>query len=181
MKEIIFVLVNVYAPTKDKYVKQNDFLKDLHELIENYSEKNLLIGGDFNVYLNPKCDKRGGVAESQSDYSKNLQGLITEFNLVDIWRLRNQDKFQFTRREKTKSGIVQSRLDYWIVSSALEYSIERVDIKPGYCSDHSILNVRIELIGTQTRGKSTWKFNNNLLHDDKYLALVKNTTAFQRM
>ena len=91
------------------------------------------------------------------------------------------DNFNFQEGEKPRSGIVQNRRDYWIVSSALEYLIESVDIKPGYCSDHSILNLNIELIGTQTRGRGSWKFNNNLLQDDNYFILVKITlTVYQK-
>ena len=93
--------------------------------------------------------------------------------MVDIWRLRNNDKLQFTRRERAKSGIVQSYIDFWLISSGVEYLIKSFEIKRGYYSDHSIVNLKIDVIGTQTRGRGCWKFNNNLLNDAEYIALIK--------
>ena len=103
-----FILVNIYAPTKDKTHMQNGFLSYLNSVIDDYSDKNIIIGGDFNVCLDPFVDKFGGRAEVKSDYCNNLQNFIEELSLVDIWRLRNSSVRQFTRRERTRAGIVQS-------------------------------------------------------------------------
>ena len=173
IEENNFVFINIYAPTKDKKIEQDTFFENLNELILNYSDRNLMIGGDFNVCLNPDLDKKGGCCETRSSYCKNLNNLIEDISLVDIWRLRNNDKLQFTRRERAKSGIVQSCIDFWLISSAVEYLIKSCEIKPGYYSDHSVVNLKIDLIWTQPRGRGCWKFNNNLLNDPEYIALIK--------
>ena len=54
------VIGNIYAPTRDHVQTQNMFLKNLRELIHDYSDKNLLIGGDYNICLDSKLDKNGG-------------------------------------------------------------------------------------------------------------------------
>ena len=41
--------------------------------------------------------------------------------------------------------------------------IHKCDIKPGYRSDHSFLEMHIT-IKPFKRGKGIWKFNNNLLY-----------------
>ena len=158
---------------KIKKIEQDNFFENLNELILRYSDRNLMIGGDFNVCLIPDLDKKGGCCKTRSSYCKNLNNLIEDISLVDIWRLRNNDKLQFTRRERTKSGIVQSHLDFWLISSAVEYLIKSCEIKPGCYSDHSVVNLKIDLIGTQPRGRGCWKFNNNLLNDPEYIALIK--------
>ena len=43
------IIVNLYAPTKDKSNAQNQFLEALKTKLECYSDKNIIIGGDFNV------------------------------------------------------------------------------------------------------------------------------------
>ena len=50
-------------------------------------------------------------------------------------------------------------------------------IKPGYLSDHSIILLKLDLIGTQATGKGSWKFINNMLNDPTYTALIKNMLA----
>ena len=139
VEENELVLGNIYAPTKDKVVQQNSFITYLNSIIETYSDKNMLIGGDFNVCLDPELDKSGGKLENRSCYCKNLINLIDQYSLIDIWRLRNIRVKQFTRQDLSLSNIVQSRHDYWFISSCLHYNIKSTYIKPGYHSDHSIL------------------------------------------
>jgi exonuclease III len=66
----------------------------------------MVLAGDFNVCLDPKKDKKVGITEVRSDYNKQLHAPIEENDLVDIWRIRNPEKMQFTRIENTKRGIV---------------------------------------------------------------------------
>ena len=108
-----------------------------------------------------------------SSYHTNLKQFILEFSLSDIWRLRNPDKEQFTWREKSRSGLIQCRLDYFLVSKALEYEIAQCNIKPGLLSDHSLICLKLILNKSQKWGKGTWKFNNMLLCDKQYVALIK--------
>ena len=59
----IYVLVNVYTPTKDKHNDQLSFLSKLKEMLENCNCKPLIIGRDVNTYLNVIEDKKGGTPE----------------------------------------------------------------------------------------------------------------------
>ena len=133
----------------------------------------MIIGGDFNTYLHIKVDKKGGKPERSSRYTDNLLSLMEEFGLKDIWRQRNPEDLKFTRREHTKAGIVQSRLDYFLVSGIVTYNILDTSIKPGCKSDHSIIRICLNVVKSQRRGSSYWKFNNKLLTDKDYIALIK--------
>ena len=82
--EIELILINIYSPTKDNPSGQNNFFDYLYEVIDTYSDKNIIIGGDFNTYLNNTLDKKGGRTERQSPFSKNINNLCSEFSLVDI-------------------------------------------------------------------------------------------------
>ena len=170
-------LINVYSPTKDKLKKQLDFLVELKSFIDIYSNDNLIIGGDFNTYLNINIDKKGGNLEKQSTYANNLISLCEEYSLCDIWRIRNPHNKIFTRRENSKSGLIQSRLDYWLISISLTFQTLNCDIKPSICTDHSLITLTLNLIHTQQRGKGTWKFNNSLLRDPMYIKLIKETIS----
>ena len=80
-----YVIVNIYAPTKDMQKKQLDFLNDLKDALDNFSDKTLIIGGDFNTCLDPYVDKKGGKLENKSLYSDHILGLMEEMSLIDIW------------------------------------------------------------------------------------------------
>ena len=62
-------------------------------------------------------------------------------------------------------------MDYFIVSSSLTDLIRDVDIKAGYRSDHSMLELNIYLNKFEV-GKGIWKFNTNLLKDMEYINLI---------
>ena len=48
------------------------------------------------------------------------------------------------------------------------------EIKPGIKSDHSLSKITLDLLHTQARGCSYWKFNNTLLKDIDYIEMIKN-------
>ena len=49
IEKSIYIIVNIYAPTKDDTKAQNAFLNQVIQLIEEYSDNPLIIGGDFNI------------------------------------------------------------------------------------------------------------------------------------
>ena len=171
------IIVNIYAPTKCNITLQNNFLVNLNKIFKNYNDKPMIIGDDFNTNLNDDLDKREGIGTQPSSYRDNLIQFIDEFSLVDIWRLRDQDKSQFTWRGKSHSGIVESRLGFFIISVSLESEIESTTIKPGLGTDHSLISISLKLLERQERGNGSWKFNNILLKDKDYIKMVKDAIA----
>ena len=168
------ILANVYAPTKDHIQLQLSFISELEDFLQSYLGKNVLLGGDFNTCLNEKIDKKGGITNIQTTYNKRIRGLMENMNLVDIWRTRNPNELKFTRRERSRGGLVQARLDFWLVAEQISFQIKKCEIKPGMKSDHSLVKITIDLLHTQARGRSYWKFNNTLLKDQKYVEMIKN-------
>ena len=175
LEDNAFTLLNIYCPTKDDLKAQCQFLSVIKEMIEEYGNENLIIGGDLNTYLDIDIDKKGGTTEKVSKYALNIKALCEEYSLIDLWRVRHPDKKAYTRKENSRNGLVQSRLDYWLVSIGLSYLIKHVTICPGNCSDHSLITFTLDLVNTQRRGKGFWKFNNSLLKDVEYIAMIKET------
>ena len=62
-----------------------NFLSNLRDVLYNYSDKALIIGGDLNACLDPTFDKKGGKLEKRSVYSEHILGLTEELSLIDIW------------------------------------------------------------------------------------------------
>ena len=72
----------------------------------------------------------------------------------------------------TKKGLVQSRLDYWLISNHLMYDFHQQDIKPGLRSDHSLVTLSFKIKNTQQKGRGFFKFNSSLLRDKIYVEKV---------
>ena len=97
---------------------------------------------------------------------KNIQHITLEYNLIDIWRLRNRDKRQFTWRKR--NFIKQRRIDFWLISDDLQDDIKRTKITPAIKTDHSAISLSVNSLKNQPFGPY-WKFNSSLLDDDNYI------------
>ena len=102
-------------------------------LLINYGDQNIVIGADFTTCLNMNLDKMGGLTDNESQCAKGIKSLLTEIEI------RNPNKLYYTRREMSRSGLVQSRLDFLLVSISLEFQITKCSIEPGNSSDHRLV------------------------------------------
>ena len=91
-------------------------------------------------------------------------------DLVDIWRIRNPTDMRFTWRQK--SPIIQRRLDFWLISDALQEDVEAADIIPSPKSDHSAITLSFNGVDDSKRGPRFWKFNSTLVNDKDYSNLL---------
>ncbi len=51
-------MVNCYAPTQQHKKDQLDFINFLKSHINKFDTENIIMGGDFNFYINPELDKQ---------------------------------------------------------------------------------------------------------------------------
>ena len=92
------------------------------------------------------------------------------FDLIDIWRVGNNDHKQFTW--STDNFRKRARLDFFLVSNCLTEEVLDTNINSGYQNDHSMICLTL-CKGRIKRGKGLWKFNNSLLKDKNYAKMVK--------
>ena len=55
----------------------------------------MIIGGDFNVVLDPEFDGLGGKPKLKESV-KIIEQIRLSFDLIDIWRVRNPDERHFS-------------------------------------------------------------------------------------
>ena len=102
IKDKIYVLVNIYAPNKDKEIVT--FLNKLVKTLQNEeldSENYIVIGGDFNCPLSPTIDKKGGTLIHRKSVTSCNVCLQSQLDLVDIWRIKNPDVKTFKWSKKS--------------------------------------------------------------------------------
>jgi len=153
----------LYALNKTN--KQSAFFDEIRKELDNLclvENCNIVIGGDFNVILHPDLDGNGGNPKRKESV-KCIENICLANDLIDIWRIRNPNVKRFTWRQKTP--MIQRRLDFWLVSNAMQEDIDNVDVISSLKSDHSAIVPSINGIEIRSRGPSFWKLNSNLLDD----------------
>jgi len=162
-------LMNIYAPTKCN--EQVTFFKNVSNLLANYNSpsEHLILGGDFNLLMNPDIDRKGGSFSKTTYYDnalKEIEGLIERNNLCDIWRNRYPKLRRYTWRRANPK--IHSRLDLWLVSVICQDYCKEVDIIPSIRSDHSAIVLSLEGINA-VKGKGYWKLNQSYLEEAEYI------------
>ena len=159
-------LINLYGPNKDK----PNFYREVKNDIDNFGNETVVIGADFNLILDFEKDCKHYLHVNNPRSREAVLDLCAEENLIDIWRECNLEKEQFTW--KKVHPFKQARLDFFLISELLFTNITNTQIEPGYRTDHSAITLTIKF-QNYTKGNSYWKFNNTLLKDQVYVAIVK--------
>ena len=155
-------LINLYAPNTDSL----NFFNTLEQTIEELSEYNLIIGGDFNVVMNFEEDKLNGRDDTNKNVSNKINQIKNMNDLIDIYRNLNPYKREYTWHSNNTPPIF-CRLDYFLISESIQSNMLECKIKPGYKSDHSIVILKLNLIDCKP-GPGYFKLNNSLLFDTEY-------------
>uniref|UniRef100_A0A3P8SB43 exodeoxyribonuclease III n=1 Tax=Amphiprion percula TaxID=161767 RepID=A0A3P8SB43_AMPPE len=109
---------NVYAPkTMDPA-----FIGKLEsKLVSGLGDFPILMGGDFNEVLDPILD-RSTPTQHQTKACDALQDMCKSYGLVDIWRLHNPSKRDYTFYSSPHNSL--SRIDVILVSNSLASILE---------------------------------------------------------
>ena len=158
-------LVAVYGPNEDNPT----FFENLKLTIKSIDNTSAILVGDWNVVQNHDIDTLNYIRENNRNSKLTIQNMMSELDLVDIWRVDNPDKKIYTWRGPFKK---MSRLDYFLITSDVESLVLSSEIGICYRSDHCPITLSLKF-HDQTRGKGTWKFNNSLLKNNDFITKVK--------
>ena len=160
IKQRIYYLLNLYSP--NVLNSRIQFYNQIKGLLVKYSKMDdiSVMGGDYNIILDENLDKKGGITKKKEQVVDIINKTIQNFDLIDIWRLRNPDIKQFTWRQKNAK--VKCRLDYWLISNFMQDSVAKVDNLPFIKSDHSAVVLEIRVSEQDQKGKGYWKLNNSI-------------------
>ena len=164
----MYVLINIYAPNKDKDIV--NFLNNVLMTLRRNNldeEEDIIIGGDFNCPLNPVLDKKRGHFTPRKSVIDTIESLQEELDLVDIWRVKNPTKKSFTWSQT--SPLIFCRLDFWLISNSLHDLVKTADIIPAVRTDHAAISLKLVNTLNDLKGPGFWKLNCSLLDDEDYV------------
>ena len=86
--------------------------------VTNLYCKNIIFGGDFNIFFNLTYEARGGNPKMKNRSGAKFIHIKKSLRLCDIWRVTKKKHYTFKQQYIT--GFIQRRLDYFIVSINLQ-------------------------------------------------------------
>uniref|UniRef100_H3APK9 Endonuclease/exonuclease/phosphatase domain-containing protein n=1 Tax=Latimeria chalumnae TaxID=7897 RepID=H3APK9_LATCH len=157
--------VNIYAPVGG----DPSFFHRLISKLQQFPNTPMIVGEDFNEVLDLQLDRSLKTKLHVSGTNKAIHSLISDFNLVDIWRVVNPT----TRDHRHNS---YSRLDYFLISRSLVGDTFATNIEVRSISDHApIIFTHSGIIELET--SKSWRLNVSLLHLPEVQLLIKETIA----
>ena len=159
--DCLITIAAIYVPNSDT----PQFFSSLREILRTRQEHKIIVG-DFNLTLEVELDRK-------NTYNNNnrslvvIEDIIDEFKLVDVWRVQNGDKREYSW---FKAGNINkaSRLDFALVSAGIDQRVKSPTYLAGVLSDHRPLYFLVELDQNE-RGSGYWKFNTSYLQNISFV------------
>ena len=120
------------------------------------------------MYFDTKLDADGGTPKLKVNSLTQLEIILEENDLCDIFRIQNPYVRCFSWRQRTP--FKQRRLDYIFVSNSLQEFVTQIEIIPSVFSDQSAVILKLRPLVGDKRGPGYWKFNNSLINDKQFVS-----------
>lgn len=156
--DIIVVLANVYAPNMDDV----GFFECLFSSFSDLTSYTLILGGDFNCWLDPVLDRSSPKSGTLSRLVSFIQNFLSNYGISDEWRCLNPHKREFCFFSQVHHTF--SRIDYFLINNQLLPSVRSCDYRSIVILDHAPVTMSLSLPGLPKTRKH-WCFNSTLLSD----------------
>ena len=161
--------MNIYAPDKD--AEQILFYRKIREYLQYRNRTDyLFVGGEFNVVQCQSKDKLFRI-NVQTKSSRVLNEILTDNNLIGIWRERNPNTRKYTWSKKKPK--IRCRLDYFLIENKHKETVKSCSIIPSVSADHEIIEIKLNIEKIKI-GRGLWKLNNRLLENEDYKLDIQN-------
>ena len=160
MEETKLTLCNLYAPNVD----DPRFFVNLLEKVNEYENEHVIIGGDFNLVMEPEMDR----LNSKFNHTKSqkiIETFIEDNYFSDIWRDRNPEENCYTWFGR--HPVAASRIDMFLIDSGLANLVKETNINKSCRTDHALITMLIQ-DPNHKRGPGVWKLNNGVLGEEKF-------------
>ncbi|KAA0701525.1 LINE-1 reverse transcriptase -like protein [Triplophysa tibetana] len=165
------ILANVYGPNWD----DDNFFQQLFAKLPDMSTHLLIMGGDFNCWLNPVLDRSSTRPRVPSKSSKTILSFMDEFSVSDPWRFLNPSGKMYSFFSHVHHSF--SRIDYFLLDNLFLHSVQSCSYEAILISDHAPTTLELFI---QERGRTCppWRLNTRLLSNEDFVKFVSNQIDF---
>lgn len=161
---VVVTFANIYVPPES----DRKFLKMLFDTIISVSEGILVCAGDWNTILNYSMDTTS-FKKQKTGRSKDLNILIKEMGMYDVWRDFHMKERDFTHYSLTHK--VHSRIDFFLMNTTDRFRVKECKIGTSDISDHNVVYLSIHL---SNQPKTTlWRLNISILNRETTVNDIK--------
>ena len=158
VKTLEFRIAVVYAPNIAG--ERRLFFRRLGSFLD--ASKRAVLVGDWNAILDPNVNRAGRGASGSARCDSSLFDFLTEFDLIDRYRLDHSGREMWTCIGNSPSGQIRSYLDRVLVRRADSDLVTCPTFHwLGRC-DHKLVRVSLRFVNRPSLA-SDWKFNSSLL------------------
>ena len=161
----VMTIAVIYAPNTDS----PDFYQSLRKVLKDRKEHKIIIG-DFNLTLDVDLDRLNTFCNNNKS-KQEVEDIMEEYYLRDIWRIHNQNKREYSWRKKGSYPTKASRIDFALVSGGLDQLVELTQYITSIKTDHRAFYMTINTQQFE-RGTGYWKLNNSLLQESEYVQKI---------
>ncbi len=86
------LLTSIYAPN----VCDHQFMDNISGTLINFNDYHIILGADFNAFVHRELDRSSTDSTVATPSSVALNSLIVELNLVEPWRIKNDNTKAYT-------------------------------------------------------------------------------------
>ena len=169
------LIMGIYGPPGGEDAQNASFFEEeVFEVLDNETYDNVIIAGDWNVFLDTEKDHKNykNPGKYRTKTREEIKSKIRTHNLSDIYREQNPTTREFTYNDITDHN-KSSRLDYFIVDQETAVNTISTKIEPITAPfDHSEITITIDF-DKVTRGQGFWKFNNSHLDSENFKCMIR--------
>jgi len=157
-------LVNIYGPNYDDPLFFNNLIMKLATI-----GGQCVVGGDFNLVLNPLLDRSLPKTSSLSKAATALNQGMKDIGIIDVWRNRNPNQKDFSFFSPTHN--THSRIDMFLMSQGMIATVIECSYLPATFSDHNPIKLSW-LVDTPQPTTRRWRFKNYMLKDPEFISYM---------
>ena len=161
------ILTNIYAPNRD----ETQFFADLEVKLQQAGDYNGIIGGDFNLVMDPILDRSGTNPIRMSRASLAVRRMAESLGYIDVWRILNPKGRDYSFFSPPHSTF--SRIDLFLISRGFLQSVISCSIGSILVSDHALVNLEVLPFSDRIR-MPRWRFNSSLLQESEFKEALRN-------
>lgn len=167
----MMVLANVYAPNVDDVGFFEHFFSSLPDL----SSYSLILGGDFNCWLDPVLDRSSPYPDSISRSASFIQSFLFNFGVSYVWRFLHPNKREYSFFSHVPHTF--TRIDYFLIDNELILLTRSCAYQGIVISDHAPVVLSLALPGLP-QIKKHWRLNSTLLSDNDFVTFMEEHISF---
>lgn len=167
----LFTFATLYAPNRG----QAAFLEEFLDNLMDFSDGALVVGGDWNLPLDPLMDTSQGKSSVPFATLRKIRRELLSWKLVDGWRILHPTEKDFTFYSVPHRSY--SRIDY-LLTRHMDFSlITAASIESITSSDHAPVSVSLDW-GSREIRQSNWRLNLGLLQDKEVERSIREEIKF---